>query len=660
MTRYTGTGSQNSNYTGIIEVTQGSQSVTGNYSMVNIKLILKTGASHYSDTGTTLNLTVNGEKVLDADYAQRSVSPNTENILWSKAVKVQHNADGTKTVAISGSIVTTAGYSYLPGTCSMSGNFALTTIPRASSFGTISGNTLGSGISININRAAGTSYKHKLYYSFGALTNQSITDEAGTSIAFTPPLALCSQIPNATSGALTIYMETYSSGTKIGNTVSKTITVNVPASVVPTIGAITVSEAVADVQTKAGVYVQGLSKLNLAITNITEAYKSEIKSYMIVFEDVRYPTQTAVSDFIKGSGSLKITASVTDTRGRTATKEMTINVVAYSLPAFASDPTAARQSDTATNVDVISSGSVSSIKNGTTEKNALKLYVLYKLATASSYPAISDTYLVSTSGLTFSSVLKTLTGINASKSYNIKVVLQDNFKETAWELSLGTEIVGYDFNRAGLGIGKYRENGALDVKGDIYADENLVAKELISVLDDVRLTVRVGTGGVAIQRANRADNTMTPKPFYTTATELYGMTADKMNRAFAFRDELPEDTGWVNCTYSSGFSRYATSGPDLQVRRIGKLVHMRGQVKRTGSITPTSDTSTQLGTIPAGFRPGSVIITGRLQGSATNSFMLRIETSGAIYISRYNSGGSTNAAIGDGAWLNCFWSWMLD
>jgi len=649
MTRYTGAGSQNSNYTGIIEVTQGEQSVTGNYSMVNIKLILKTGASYYSQTGTTLNLTVNGKKVLDADYAQRSVSPNTENILWSGAVKVSHNSDGTKTVAISGSIVTTAGESYLPGTCSMSGNFTLTTIPRASSFGTISGSTLGSAISIAITRHS-NSFTHKLYYDFGTQKKLKIDDAAGTSASFTPSLNLCEEIPNATSGALTIYMETYSnSGTKIGNTVSKVITVNVPASVVPTIGAITVSEAVSDVQTKAGVYVQRLSKLNLAITNITLAYKSEIKSYMIVFEDVRYPTKTAVTDFIKGSGSLKITASVTDARGRTATKEMTISVVAYSLPAFASDPTAARQSGTATNVDVVSSGSVSSIKNGTTEKNALKLYVLYKLATASSYPAISNTYLVSTSGLSFSNVLKTLTGINSTKSYNIKVVIKDNFKETEWELRLGTEIIGYDFNNNGLGIGKYRERGALDANGDIYAEG-----KLHSMSGDLEAVFRVGEGGISIERLN--NGVTESKPLYTGATTIYA----KDNREVAFKDELPEDTGWVNCTYGSGFSRYSTSHPDLQVRKVGKIVYMRGQVKRTGSVTPTGDTSTKLGTVPSGYRPASTIITAKLQGSATNSFILRIDPDGAIYISRYNSGGVTQGAIGDGAWLNCYWSWLID
>lgn len=478
MTRYTGAGSKNSSYTGILEITQGTQDISGNYTVVNWRLYLEAGDSYYSTTGTTCKVNINGELVYD-DYQQRSVSPNVENLLASGSVKVPHNADGTKTVAVSATIETTASYSYLPGTCSMSGSFPLTPILRASSFGTITGSTIGSSITVNIVRHS-TSFKHQLWYRLGgqsAWVNLGSAFE--TSATFTPPMSLCNSLPNSASGSLELCLRTLNGSAAIGDDVYKTITVNVPVSVVPTIGAITVSEAVANVKSKAGVYVQGLSKLNMAITNAVGAYGSTIKSYLITFEGVNYSLQSAVSDFVKGSGSLKIKATVTDSRSRSGTKEMTISVVAYSAPKFAKAPTGTRQS-TATNVAVVSSGSVSSIKKGTTEKNHLKLYVLYKLASAGSYPAISDTYKVlDTATLTFTNTSKTLTGIDASKSYNVKVVIMDNFKETSWELTIGTEIVGYDFNRNGLGIGKYREKGALDVLGNAYFSGNIQAGKQI-------------------------------------------------------------------------------------------------------------------------------------------------------------------------------------
>lgn len=478
MTRYTGAGSKNSSYTGILEITQGTPDIPGNYTVVNWRLYLKAGDSYYSTTGTTCKVNINGELVYD-DYQQRSVSPNVENLLASGSVKVPHNADGTKTVAVSATIETTASYSYLPGTCSMSGSFQLTTIPRASSFGTITGSTIGSSITVNIVRH-NTSFKHQLWYRLGgqsAWVNLGSAFE--TSATFTPPMSLCNSLPNSASGSLELCLRTLNESAAIGDDVYKTITVNVPVSVVPTIGAITVSEAVANVKSKAGVYVQSLSKLNMAITNAAGAYGSTIKSYLITFDGVNYSLQSTVSDFVKGSGSLKIKATVTDSRGRSGTKEMTISIVAYSAPKFAKAPTGTRQS-TATNVAVVSSGSVSSIKKRTTEKNHLKLYVLYKLVSAGSYPAISDTYKVlDTATLTFTNTSKTLTGIDASKSYNIKVVIMDNFKETSWELSLGTEIIGYDFNRNGLGIGKYREKGALDVLGNAYFSGNIQAGKQI-------------------------------------------------------------------------------------------------------------------------------------------------------------------------------------
>lgn len=478
MTRYTGVGSKNSSYTGILEITQGKQEISGNYTIVNWYLYLKASGSYYSATGTTCKVTINGEIVLD-DYQQRSVSNNTENLFASGSFKVPHNSDGTKTVSVSASIETTANYSYLPGKCEMSGNFPLTTIPRASSFGTITGNTIGNAITVNINRNS-SSFTHIFWYRMSGQNDWTkVGENYGTSVSFTPPMSLCSVIPNADTGTLELCIRTMNGTTIIGEDVYKSIKVSVPSSVVPTIGGITVSEAVANVKSKAGVYVQGLSKLNIAINNPAGAYGSTIKSYLITFEGVNYAKQSTVSDYIKGSGQLKIKGTVTDSRGRAASKEMTINVVAYSAPKFANAPSATRQS-TATNVAVVSSGSVSSIKNGTTEKNHLKLYVLYKLVSATSYPAISDTYKVlDTATLTFNNTSKVLTDIDTSKSYNIKVVIMDNFKETSWELTIGTEIIGYDFNRNGLGIGKYREKGALDVLGNAYFSGNIQAGKQI-------------------------------------------------------------------------------------------------------------------------------------------------------------------------------------
>ena len=119
------------------------------------------------------------------------------------------------------------------------------------------------------------------------------------------------------------------------------------------------------------------------------------------------------------------------------------------------------------------------------------------------------------------------------------------------------------------------------------------------------------------------------------------------------------DTGWVNCTYASNMSRYSTDQAPLQVRKIGKIVHLRGTVKNINAFTPTNDSSHAIGTIPSGYRPAydESFIT---QGSGSNRWMMTIKANGYIYISRYTNNTTINQQVPAGSWLNCFATWLID
>lgn len=468
----------NITYTYILRIYEISIDVEKNISKLFVQAILK--SNHSGDSFWMYYTTVAGsidnvEKF--SDRKQRTISGTDELVCFEWEGEVKHNDNGSKTIEIDGRVwQDNPEYFPMSGISITDKKMELTTIPRASNFGTISGNTIGSAITINIDRKSDV-FTHSLWYSFGSKTWQGIASGVGTSQSFTPPLSLCSEIPNDTSGQMTLILRTYNGGKQVGSDVYKTINVNVPSSVIPTIGGITVTENVSDIASKAGVYIQGLSKLNLAIANAVGVYGSSVESYKITFEGRTYTSQSAVTGYISGYGNLVINAEITDSRGRKGTAKMTINVVAYSPPKFSGTPTAARQS-TATNVLVTASGSVSSVKNGTTEKNKLRLYVLYKTASTASFPGLSDTYKVlDTSTLSFSETTETLSNISATSSYDIRVLIQDNFKQIYWDLELGTEIVIGDINRSGWGIGKYHENGILDVGGDIYSNGEKVSVE---------------------------------------------------------------------------------------------------------------------------------------------------------------------------------------
>jgi hypothetical protein len=118
-----------------------------------------------------------------------------------------------------------------------------------------------------------------------------------------------------------------------------------------------------------------------------------------------------------------------------------------------------------------------------------------------------------------------------------------------------------------------------------------------------------------------------------------------------------EETGWINITFPSGFAHYS-DGRKAQYRRIGKEVFMRGAIKNTSAFTPSSDTSSVIGTIGnATCRPSEAIERVE-QGSLMNRFALKIATDGKLYINRY--GTTSSGQVPANAWLNIECSFLVE
>lgn len=79
-------------------------------------------------------------------------------------------------------------------------------------------------------------------------------------------------------------------------------------------------------------------------------------------------------------------------------------------------------------------------------------------------------------------------------------------------------------------------------------------------------------------------------------------TVDDAVDAAIAASALP-DSGWVGCAYASGWRTSGTSSP-LAVRKIGKVVYLRGTVTNTaGSIPVAPSGGHTIGTIPGGYTP---------------------------------------------------------
>ena len=190
---------------------------------------------------------------------------------------------------------------------------------------------LGSTFTIYTNRQS-SSTTHTLTYSFGNATG-TIGTNVGASVNWKPPLTLANQIPNATSGLCTITCSSYNGGSLTG-TRTCTITLNVPATVVPSISAVTVEDTNATVVERIQAYVRLLSQLSVSIT-AAGSYGSTISSYRSSLDGVQYTTASfTASKRLSTAGEMTLTVTVTDSRGRTATYTTTFTVLDYSYPSI--------------------------------------------------------------------------------------------------------------------------------------------------------------------------------------------------------------------------------------------------------------------------------------------------------------------------------------
>lgn len=442
-------------YTLTLSVTQSSQSIATNTSTLSWTLTFSCGSYYYQNSNTVdgFSASINGTSVYSANKVIWFSGSRTSVTIASGSTTVSHNADGSKAVSLSCSYWPGKTASYYPAYMNGSGSMTLTTIPRASSFGTISGSTLGSSMTINISRNS-SGFTHHLWYSMGSVTWTQIGTGIGTSVSFTPPLSLCSQIPNATSGTLRFMLRTYNGSNLVGSDVFKDITVSVPSSVVPTVSSVSVSEATSGLAAQFGGYVQGYSRLSTSV-NASGSYGSTIKTYSTTIEGVNYTSRTFTSGVLRSSGSITISSKVTDSRGRTsAAKSTTVSVIAYSTPKITSF-TAQRcladgtLDDDGTCVKATFNCSISPVNN----KNN-KLVTLQYL-NGSTWTNLNQW----TTAYSYNTSYTTEAIFTTDSSHDIRLIVADYFTSTSSQTSVQTAFTLMNFNASGKGlaIGKVSE-----------------------------------------------------------------------------------------------------------------------------------------------------------------------------------------------------------
>ena len=403
-----------------------------------------------SQTGThncTISSQSTGYPVVPASGSSYPAAP------WSSGT-IAGNADGTKTVTIAANFqcFTAAGNGGSGWSVNGSQNVTLHTIPRTSSV-SMPATTMGSAGTISITRAS-SSFTHTLTYAFGNTTGTIATKTTSTSVSWTPPTSLASQIPNSTSGTCTLTCYTYNGNTLVG-TSTATVTLSVPASIKPTITGITATRVDGTVPSSWGIYVQSKSKVTLAITGAAGAGGSTISSYSITGGGLSYTSESVTTGFLKTSGSTTFTGKVCDSRGRWSDEAtVTIDVVAYAAPRFNSYSTQRCTSAGASSSNgTYAKSTVGFSYWSCSGKNTITTAVAYKKSSESSY---------TNAGVTFTSGTQFIFGggnLDTDYSYDIRFSLTDAFGTVTVVDSLSTASVLMDFKAGGTGlaVGKVSE-----------------------------------------------------------------------------------------------------------------------------------------------------------------------------------------------------------
>lgn len=464
-----------------------SQSIANNYSVINWKLELISVANGkiISSTSKAWSVTVNGTSYSGTNTV--GIEDSQTKTLASGSTTISHNADGTKSFSYSFSQafnITFGGASV--GTISGSGSGVLNTIPRASTL-TIPSIAIGSEGTLTINRAS-SSFTHTITVKIGDYSSTLATQTTATSIKFTPPMNWCNAIPNAISALATYTITTYNGSTSIG---SKTYTapLTIPASVVPTINSVTHSEGVTEVDNTFSNYIVNQSRVKFKITS-SGVYGSSIKSAVTTFNGSTFTGGEFTSDVIKSS-SLKAVVTVTDSRGRTNSKEVVISALDYITPQITT-LTVDRADSNGTLND---QGASLLIKYGFTilalgNENSKTFKLEVKKTTATSYTTVASgsVYELSTQTVVSS-------GITADDAYNIRLTITDSFHKDSNAITkvidAPTAFTLVDYHRSGRGMafGKVAEKeNAIEFSLPMYDRYGTVIRHGVSFYESAGAT----------------------------------------------------------------------------------------------------------------------------------------------------------------------------
>ncbi len=421
------------------------------------------------------------------------VPEDKETLLMSKTSTVQHNPDGTLSLYLRGRWEANyGGHTYY--TASDTVELDRIFQPTQPVIGTATP-TIGQAVTVNLPREDISLY-HTLTYSFGTLSG-TLASGVGTSYIWNVPAAFAEQVSSAMQGTCVITAATYDgTGTLLGSK-SVSFVLHVPASAVPVIGSVSISEASGGpVPPEWGLYVKGKSRLAVSIA-AAGVYGSTITAYRASVNGETFTAAQFTTGYLGTMGTNTLTVTVTDSRSQTATTARTLQVADYfspelsALSAIRCNPDGT-ENDEGSAIKVTTAARIAPVDT----KNTGALVLAWKDVNQQNYVDARTVALNAASGFSVAGDYIIDGGFTVDKSYELRASLTDRLEAATRYASIPTAAVIMDFKAdgRGMGIGKVSEMAdTLDVGWKTRHREAVAFDNEMQVVD--------GTGNVYYWRA---------------------------------------------------------------------------------------------------------------------------------------------------------------
>lgn len=404
-----------------------------------------------------------------------NLTPNTTYTVAVRAASDSCGVFGTPSTVI----VTTLGASELNGASDFAVDVASPTIP------------------INVTVSGTLAHKLHFYASDGTTLITSVevgyygkcdAKDMTVTLSAANRTTLLNYFPNAKTLAVKVALETFTSTTyavSIGASEQIGITLLTSADVsAPTFTAFTYKDtetAVVNVTGNNQILLQNFSHLLVTASAGTAKNSATISGYAVTIGGVSITGTSTTLDVgaVTSSGSLELSVTCSDSRGYGTTVKKTITVLPYNRPQFSSY-TLRRRNEIDSIVQLHFTGSVSSIKPGSTEKNSVVSITLkYKLTSDSEYTTLDLTNYagMDIDGLSFTFDNDVLMSLDVDYSYDFVFYVKDILGDLSVYvlsdiLKPGTPIVtlrkrsgSYPFPR--VGVNNPNPTEVLDVGGNV-------------------------------------------------------------------------------------------------------------------------------------------------------------------------------------------------